>query len=176
MPSPPPSSQTSGAYAGSRYPNGSASFLIDQTFTALPGTVVVPGGAVISGQRKYEANMYGLRLGPTCEFPLGKHFDVGIFAGFAMAWLDGTASWSETVSVANGAWTAPSSGSGSNVGLLFGGYAGANLAWHFAEDWSLVGGARFQYLGTYDHTFSGQQVEVDFSNMILVTVGVGYNF
>ena len=60
--------------------------------------------------------------------------------------------------------------------LLLGGYAGVNVSWRFSEQWSAVAGAQYQNLGTYVHTFGSQRIELDLSQSIFLTFGLGYSF
>jgi hypothetical protein len=53
---------------------------------------------------------------------------------------------------------------------------GANLSWQINNRWSAVGGVQYQNLGTYQHSFNGQQVELDLRNSLFVTLGVGFAF
>ena len=172
---PPPVSQSSGSWDGRKGPTGS-SYLIDANFSQAGPISVVPNGTLVAGSRDFNANIWGMRLGPIFEFPIGEKVDVTLFAGMAAGWLNGTASWSQTVSTANGTWTAYTSGSGSNNGWLWGGYAGAGLVWRFHQDWSLATGARYQNMGKFSQTYAGQQVDVNFKNAVLVTFGFRYSF
>lgn len=172
---PPPVSQTSGPWEGREGPTGS-SFLINANFTAVSPTETVPGSVVVSGQRRFDADIWGLRIGPYLEIPVVEPVSIFLSGGLAVAWLDGTASWSENVSVTGGAWTASGSGRGQDVGMIWGGYVGAAVAWQLSDQWSAVGGVQYQNLGTYRKSFGGRQVEVDFQNSIFVTLGLTYCF
>jgi long-subunit fatty acid transport protein len=59
---------------------------------------------------------------------------------------------------------------------LWGGYVSANVSWQLDESWSVMGGVQYQNLGTYRHSFNGQQVELDLSNSFFIAVGLGYSF
>ncbi|MBI3879466.1 MAG: hypothetical protein HY301_05310 [Verrucomicrobia bacterium] len=151
-------------------------FLLDSAPSSTT-TGVVGNAVTVSGSRKYEADLFGFRVGPYLEIPLttNKHVTLTLSGGLAVGILDGRASWNETVTLAP-LGSATSAGHGSHTAVLWGGYAGANVAWQFKERWSLIGGAQFQTLGTYRHNFGGRGVEVDLGESIFVTLGLGYSF
>jgi hypothetical protein len=68
------------------------------------------------------------------------------------------------------------SGGGSDLGLLWGGYLSAQVAWQFSERWSAEGGVQYECLGTYEHNFGGQAMQLDLSKSVFFTIGLGYSF
>lgn len=128
-----------------------------------------------SGNWHVDDNAWGFRLGPYLEFPLSTNLTVSLSGGGALVLLEGTASWSETVSVP-GSGTTSSSGSGDSSEMLWGGYVSANVIWRFAHDWSLAGGVQYQSVGSSEKLLGGRKVNVDLSNSIFVTLGLSYNF
>jgi len=137
-------------------------------------TSVVPGGFEISGRRRYEADLWGFRLGPYLSFPLVDHLNLGLSGGLAVGLLNSEASWSDTITVAGK--SAPSTGSGSDFGVVWGGFAAANLSWDLNGRWGATIGAQYQYLGTYEAGFGGRRVEVDLSESFFLLLGVSYRF
>ena len=166
----PPSATPNNPYQGSY---GGAGFLIGDTAISSASDVV-PGGLEISGRRRYEANLWGFRLGPYLEFPLGERLTFGFSGGLAVGLLDGEASWTDTITVAGK--SASSSGSGSDFGVLWGGFASANLSWNFSDRWSAIAGVQYQYLGTYEAEFGERSVELDLRQSFYMLLGVGYRF
>ena len=162
--------QTPPAYQGTFDGPG---FLIGSTPVSSTASAL-PGGATVVGSRKFDANIWGLRLGPYIELPLCSHASLSLSAGFAGALVDGSASWSETAFFAGG--TASSAGSGHDLSVLYGGYVSAAVAWEFSERWSAEGCVQFQTLSSYEHSFNGRTVEMDLSQSLFVTLGVGYKF
>jgi len=160
----PPEATPGSPYQGSF--NGPG-FVIDTNFTSRTETASLGTG---NGSHRLDADLWGLRLGPYAEFPLGDKFRVSLSAGVAVGLVDADVSWKETFGLAS------ISGSGHDQDWLIGGYAGANIAWDFSERWSALAGVQYQYLGTYDHAFGGRRVELDLSSSIFVTVGVGFRF
>ena len=125
--------------------------------------------------RSHKSIVWGFRLGPYAEYPLSQKIDLWFSGGLAVGVVDGSASWNETASIAGGN-TLVGSGGGSDLGLLWGGYLSANVSWQLSEHWSAEGGVQYQYLGTYEHNFGGQAMQLDLSKSVFITIGLGYSF
>ena len=138
-------------------------------------TAFIPGGATIVDQRNFDADIWGFRLGPYAEYPLGQNLDLWFSGGLAVGLVDGSASWKETASLAGGG-TMVGSGGGSDLGLLWGGYLSAKVSWQLSEHWSAESGVQYQYLGTYEHNFGGQVMQLDLSKSMFITIGLDYSF
>jgi hypothetical protein len=130
--------------------------------------------ATISGNRRLDTDLWGFRLGPYAEIPLGTNFNLSLSGGFAGALLDVGTSWNETLSVGMSQY--PFSGSGRDHEWRMGYYIAGNAEWMFANDWSLNGGVQFQSLSDYSHAISGRTIEIDLSKSIFVTLGLAYHF
>jgi hypothetical protein len=144
-----------------------------------PGFVIgdtpISSSTTTISQRRFDCNIWGFRLGPYLETPLGKGVNVSLSAGLAVGLVDGTTSWTQTVALTGGASTSTRV-SASDLGVVWGGYAAANLSWQFSQRWSAVGGVQYQNLGQYAHSFNGQKVNLDLRNSLFVTLGLTYNF
>ena len=161
----PPPAPYQGSFAGPGFVLGA---------TPVSSTTA-PGGATIVDQRNYDADVWGFRLGPYAEYPLSQKIDLWFSGGLAVGVVDGSASWNETASIAGGN-TLVGSGGGSDLGLLWGAYLSANVSWQLSEHWSAEGGVQYQYLGTYEHNFGGQAMQLDLSKSVFITIGLGYSF
>lgn len=138
------------------------------------GTTFSSALGSVSGTRKIDADMWGLRVGPYIEFPFGTSFNLSLSGGFAAAVLDVNTTWNETLAVGSAQY--PFSGSGHDSGFRVGGYIAAEAEYDFANHWSAIGGVQFQSLGNYERAISGRDVEIDLSNSIFVTLGLSYKF
>jgi hypothetical protein len=167
----PPAATPSAPYQGSF---GGPGFVIGDT-PVNSTVVIIPGGVIVTGQRQFDADLFGLRLGPYLDIPFHNNFNFWVSGGLAVCWLNGEASWSETVTV-TGAGSASSSGSGRDDDLLWGGYVAANVSWDVKDNWSIVGGVQYQNLGIYRHNFGLRQAEVDLRNSVFVTIGLSRRF
>jgi YD repeat-containing protein len=163
----PPPAPYQGSFAGPGFVLGA---------TPVSSTIaLISGGATIVDQRNYDADIWGFRLGPYAEYPLSQNIDLWFSGGLAVGLVDGSASWQETPSIAGGG-TLVGSGGGSDLGLLWGGYLSAKVSWQLSERWSAEGGVQYQYLGTYDHNYGGQAMQLDLSKSVFITIGLGYSF
>jgi len=132
-------------------------------------------GSSSTGHRNFDANVWGLRIGPYLEFPVSQKFSVSVSGGFAGAAVDAKADWSESLTVA-GVAGPKVSGKGTDAEFLLGAYVAGNAAYALNEHWSVVGSVQFQYLQDYAAKFGGRTVSMDLSHGIFVTIGVGYSF
>jgi hypothetical protein len=167
----PPGATPDAPYQGSYEGPG---FVIGDT----PGestSTIVPNGASIAGNRKFDANLWGFRVGPYVEYPLNQYIKLSLSGGFAGALVDAEASWRESVIIA-GSQGEALSGSGHTDKMQFGFYAAATLSWQFAERWSALAGVQYQDLGDFTHAFGGRAVQLDLSSSIFATIGVSWSF
>ncbi len=135
----------------------------------------VLASAAVSGHQKFDANLIGFRVGPYVEFPLIDRIGMSLSAGFALAWVSSTASWTDNVTQPGGGFSTLS-GSGSDSRLLYGGYLGGLITVQISEHWSAGAGAQYQNLGNYQTSASGRTVEVNFTKGIYAVLSVGYSF
>jgi hypothetical protein len=166
----PPAATPSNPYQGSFEGPG---FVIGDT-PASSSTTVASGG-ISTGHRDFDANIWGLRLGPCLEFPLNEKLKLSVSGGLAAALIDAEASWSESV-VISGSSGASIRGSGHDSEFILGAYVAGNAVWELNERWSLVGSVQYQYLSRYQHAFGGRTVEADLTHGFFITLGVGYKF
>jgi hypothetical protein len=163
----PPSAPYRGSFGG-------PGFVINTPRTGT-STAVVPN-ATVTTQDSFDANLWGLRLGPYVEFPFGKkqQLTLSLSAGLAVGLLDANESWKQTITI--GGSSTASHGGGEDFSALWGFYAGLNADYQFTEHWGIAGGVQFQDLGTYNHNFDGREVSLDLSKSVFFLVGVSYNF
>jgi hypothetical protein len=183
----PPQPPYFGTYEGP-IPGGPNRPVISDTPIAQKPTFM-PNGAVISGERKIDADLYGLRIGPYLDFPITKKITLGLSGGFAAVSVQSQFKFNETVSVPSVATTVPPAvpggppansvtrvGAGSHSDFLFGGYVAGNFSYAFNKSWSALASAQFQDVGRFSQKLGGKQADLDLSESIFVTIGVGYSF
>lgn len=153
---------------------GGPGFVIN-TPPASSVTTLIPGATFLA-QQHFDANLWGIRLGPYVEMPLSEKWSLHLSGGLALGLLDGTASWKETITLPGGGGSTTKSGGGDDLDLLCGYYIGLNAAYQFNEKWGVEAGVQFQDLGTYNHDFGGRTVELDLSGSIFIHAGVSYSF
>jgi hypothetical protein len=127
----------------------------------------------VNGARKFDADIFAVRLGPYLEIPLSDKWNLAFSAGLSLAQVESDFSFNEAVDVAG---VLPISGSGSNGKLLVGGYAAGNVNYQVNEDWGVFGGVQFQDLNNYSHTENGRTARLKMDAEVLVVFGVNYSF
>jgi hypothetical protein len=134
----------------------------------------VPGGAVVTGTRKFEGNLFTFRLGPYIDLPLNERFTLSFSLGPALGVLDGEYSFRQTIDA--GGATLRQRGSGSNTDVLYGGYVSATIRYAFDKHWSVFLGGQYTGLTGYETSARGQKLELDLSVTASATAGVSYSF
>jgi len=167
-PSATPASPYQGSYEGPGFLIGDAP--VNST------SAMVPGGFTVSGGQRFSGALWGLRLGPYVDFPLGQDVNIWVSGGVVGALLVADAQWSDTISLPGAGSLPTTTGHGHEDAFLWGAFASANIAWDLGENWSLVGGVQFQYLEDFSHNFGGRTVELDWGNTWFATVGFCVRF
>ena len=136
----------------------------------------VTAGTLLS-RDDFDADIWGGRFGPYIELPFGKkeQFTIQLSGGLAVGLIHANESWKQTL-VLDGGGSSSTSGGGSDTSLLWGWYVGANANYKLDENWGITAGVQFQDLGTYNHSFSGRNAQLDLSRSIFLEVGVSYSF
>ncbi len=128
----------------------------------------------ITGMRRIDAELYGWRFGPYLEMPVSDRVTVSLSGGLALALVNSTFRFEESITLPSGTFN--DSGSGSSDEWLVGGYVGANVNYAVTARWSAFAGAHYIYLDNYSQNVGGKTATVDLSRSIFVTVGLGFSF
>jgi hypothetical protein len=136
-------------------------------------TSLIPSS--ISGQRSFNADLFGFRLGPCLEIPLSRKVSLTLDGGFALVYVNSDFSYNETVSIP-GVGSVSNAGSGSHSAWLPGGYVAVNISVALSKRWALVAGAQFEDVGRYTQNLNGKEAMLDLSNAIFATLGLSYSF
>jgi hypothetical protein len=129
--------------------------------------------ADVSGSRRFDADVFGLRFGPFLEVPLGMDFFLTIGGGLSVAQVQSDFEFSDAVAIVNGI---TATGSGSHQDWQAGWYAAANVTYRLSKTWELFGGAQYQDVGKYSHTENGRKAVLDLSQSIFGVVGLNVSF
>jgi hypothetical protein len=129
----------------------------------------------MAGSRQFDADLFGLRVGPYFEVPLSRRVSLDFSGGLGLAYVNSTFKFNQTVSIV-GVGMQTQSGSGSHNDWLPGVYVAGNVSLALSDSWALVAGAQFEDLGTYTQNVNGKQATLDLSSSIFVTLGVSYSF
>ena len=146
------------------------------TMPSGPSTSALMQRSSLSVQDHFDGDLWGFRLGPYVEFPLGEKVSLHVSGGFAVGLLDANANWNETLTYAAGGSSSTLSGSGSDTSMLWGGYVSCALQYQINQRWGVEADVQFQDLGKYDHNFGGRSVELNLSQSFFVGAGVTYSF
>jgi len=144
-------------------------------YAGSPGT---PASGTLQTQDTFNADIWGGRLGPYVEVPFGaeQQFTILLTGGLAIGLVNANESWKQTLTLDGGGGSSTTSGSGSNVDLLWGWYFGAAAHYQFSQHWGVAAGLQFQDLGTYQQSFSGRTAQLDLSQSVFFELGVSYSF
>lgn len=160
----PPSAPYSGSSAG---PGPLLSDSPTRTFGPLPTTV--------NGHYSLSGSLYGFKLGPMIEVPLGDHVSAQLSAGLAVALFDADLEFNEVASVASGA-TWVRDGRGGSRDWLFGGYARAQLTLRLTDALGLYGAAEFQGLEGTAFSAGSREAQLDFDSTFQFAAGLTLRF
>ena len=139
------------------------------------GTMTQAGAATIIGNRKIEANLFGLRIGPYVEYDLFKRVSVDLGGGFAAGVIDSKFEYNDTVTV-TGLGSSNSSGSDRSTGLLYGGYVRGQLNVNVYKSASVFAGAELNSLSDFKQSSGSAQAQLNLGTAVYVTVGLGLSF
>jgi hypothetical protein len=144
-------------------------FLIGTTPNRTVTTIV--GG--VKGNRQFDANIFGLRVGPYLELPLDDRWSLMFSGGFALLAVNSDFKFRETI-VESPSQTRR--GSGSHADFLPAAYISGNVLYAVRENVNLFAGAQFQTAATYSHKEGGKEVELDLGKSVFVNFGIAFSF
>ena len=139
--------------------------LIQEERTTYPVNVV----------SRFDASVYGLKLGPYFEFPLAKRLSGTLNGGLALLFADSDFRVQQSVTLA-GLGTAASSLGRSDFGVLVGGYVGGRLSYAVSDSVNLFTGLEYQNAGRYSRSVGDKRANIEFGNSLFVTFGCSYSF
>ncbi|RYD34658.1 MAG: hypothetical protein EOP87_08800 [Verrucomicrobiaceae bacterium] len=142
--------------------------------TPVQDTLLIPGGATISGFRELEANLFAISAGPWISFTPFEKFHLQLEAGVTLSAIDGD--YRQRSTTAFGGATATSTSRGGNRDVLPGFYAGGTASYDFSRQWSGFAGLRYQYLDDYEVNAGGSKASLSFSQSFIGVIGVRFRF
>ncbi len=127
-------------------------------------------GAIASGSRELNANLFGMRIGPYIDLPLSEKWMVTLNGGFALVAVNSDFKFSEALLGRS------ARGSDSATELLPGGYVGANVSYEVTPSTRLFAGAEYQHVGDFTQDAGGRRAELDLGNSVFVKMGITFSF
>jgi hypothetical protein len=173
MPAPAPPNTPYQGSPGGGYPGGGGPLITD--FPASRDVQTVAYAETITGTRKFDASVFGLRVGPYLEMPLSESVSFTLSGGFAMVRVDSDYRFRESASIAGGGSASPT-GSDGHGDWMPGGYVAGNISVALSKKWSLSAGAQYMDVGVYKDTVNGQEVTMDLRQAIFLTLGLTFSF
>jgi len=139
-----------------------------------PATSVTAPGT-LAGTRELDADVWGLRLGPVLELPMGDLLAVQLSGGLAVSWVDAELSYRETVTFASGP-ALHLSGRASEDDWLFGGYLRGQLTGQITGRCGAY--VAVQYLVMEDLEVAGPEraADVELGGTVQVSAGLVFTF
>lgn len=129
----------------------------------------------VRGTRHFDADIFGFRLGPYLEMPLGGKVTAALSGGLSLAAVTSDFSFTETIEA--GSVILPTRrGAGSHSDLLVGGYVEGNVSYALTQSAGLFAGVQFQDLGRYAQSVNRREAVLDLSRSIFATLGFSYSF
>ncbi len=129
--------------------------------------------ADVSGSRRFEAHVFGWRLGPYIEMPLGQNGRLTLSGGLALAYVNSDFNFRDSVALPG----VPSlSGGGNHDGLQVGGYISGGISYKISKSYEVFGNVQFQHVGNYSHRENSRTAVLDLSKTVAVNVGISYSF
>jgi hypothetical protein len=156
--------------------------IYDTLISSSPTTIQV------LNRNRLDADLWGFRLGPNLQCPLGSKIDVSLVGGLAVEIVNAGASWFQQVTVtAEGVTHQPDFGSiNRSCEVMWGYYVGANATWHIDQDLDFIAGLQFQDVGTYTRNIPNQnglatsvqsrQMELNLSESLFLSLGFSFKF
>lgn len=128
---------------------------------------------------KIDGLVYGGRLGPYAELPLGKRFTLQGSAGLAIMATDFELSYTESFTINGGAATTPPPtrrASESSGEIMVGFYGNLAVAYQFSEALSFYVGGQYQHLGETSASAGTKTATIDLGNTMEVIAGIKFEF
>jgi SH3-like domain-containing protein len=133
-------------------------------------------GASIIGQRSFEADIYGLRIGPYVEIPIGRYLSVSLNFGVAVGVVDSELRYSNTLVIPGSSVRLSQTGRSSDNGVVPGWYYGLNVNVPIYRSLSVTGGFQFEGFDRYTHNSGSDRVELNMFDARFFKVGLAYSF
>lgn len=133
-------------------------------------TTFLPGGAMVSGTRDFDVDLFIAQVGPYLELPFGERLLLSMDAGFSFGIADGSYRQSSTTSVANAA-PFTSGVDGSNQSVLPGFSIGGKLTYQMTDTIGLYLGGGYRYLDEFEMNAGKSMATLDFSSAFVVQLG-----
>ena len=145
---------------------------IQDKATLLPDDIL-PG--TVTGSRTLDATLYAIRLGPSLQFELNRHWAVSVGAGAAVGIVEGELRFDEMIVSGNGA-SGRNSGRVGGTDVTFGGYVSALVMYHAVENGDVYIGVQYMPLGSAQISGGGREARLNMSGGVYFSAGINWPF
>jgi len=125
---------------------------------------------MLGAKRELNANLFGMRLGPYVDLPLGEKWMITLNGGFALVAVNSDFKFSDSV------LGRTARGSDSQTDLLPGGFVGAKVSFQVAPSTRIFAGAEYQAVGDFTQDAGGRRARLDLGNSVFMRAGVSFSF
>jgi len=139
------------------------------------GTVTIPNGTLISGNRDIDATVWAFHFGPYLDYNLSEHVSLTLAGGLSLALVDSEFTFNEIKTPVIGT-PATTSGQNRSSDLLVGGYLSARVAWWLTDNVNLFTGVTYQNVGSFDQQANGRNARLNLGGTVALNVGLGFSF
>jgi hypothetical protein len=142
-------------------------------FTPLLGTTPTRLPATVSSA--LEASLYGFRLGPYLDVPLGKRVLLTFSAGMALTIVDGEYASTESYTTPGGT-TATIADRASEASPVLGGFVNVQASLKLREHMNVFTGLQYQGSDSYKLSAGDKEAQIDFTGVICWSCGLSFSF
>lgn len=139
------------------------------------GTVTQAGAATISGYRKIDANLYGLRVGPYVEYNLFKRVSMDLSGGFSTGIIDSRFEYNDVVTI-TGLGSQTSAGSDRGCDWVYGGYVRGQINVQVRKSATVFAGAELNSMNDFTQSSGAAHAQINLGSAIYATVGLRLSF
>lgn len=131
---------------------------------------VSQGSTTVTGERKLDGSLYGIRVGPFVEIPLFERTSLQISGGLAAVYAHSEFSYNEMIGASRNA------ASSTDSEWLWGGYAQGNVMIDITETMGIFGGVQFQALENFKQQAGNRESELHLGASIFANFGMSVAF
>lgn len=132
-------------------------------------------GAMVTGNRDFDADLFGVGLGAYLEYPVSDRFFLSAEVGVSLTLVSADYSFDSTTTI-QGVGTQFQSGSSSDTSVLPGLFIGLKAQYDFSPQWAIYSSAKYQYLEDFEISAADTKAELSLNQSAIVSVGALFRF
>jgi hypothetical protein len=140
-----------------------------------PTRNTVAQSVIVHGREHVDSQVFGIRLGPVLDVPMGAPLSLQLSGGLLVTYLHTEFSYREQVQYADGS-TGGGGGSTIENDWLVGGYARGQIIVHVSRNVGFYGAAEFQALPEVDYYAGPWKTTLDMGSTVYGSAGVVVQF